>query len=148
MFQKGHKGHWLGKKRKSSHGIFLKGHSVPEKWKEAIRKGVKKISGKNSRFWKGGKTIDKNKYICIYSPKHPNCNSRKYVFEHRLIAEKYLKRYLTKLEVIHHINEITNDNRPENLYLFPNQESHMAYHLLLRNKLIQPITKSNLFLLS
>ncbi|MBU1880828.1 HNH endonuclease, partial [bacterium] len=35
----------------------------------------------------------------------------------RLIAEKILNRYLLKTEVIHHINKIRNDNRPENLYL-------------------------------
>lgn len=69
----------------------------------------------NCPSWKGGrfKTIDG--YIKIYLPSHPNSSSDGYIFEHRLVMEKFLGRYLTKDELVHHLNGIRDDNREENL---------------------------------
>jgi hypothetical protein len=67
-------------------------------------------------------------YILIRKPEHPFANSRGYIMEHRLIAEKFLKRYLLPEETIHHINENCSDNRIENLYLFPTIGKHFSYH--------------------
>jgi len=39
------------------------------------------------------------------------------VFEHILVAEALLRRYLVEGESVHHINGIRDDNRPENLEL-------------------------------
>lgn len=120
--------------------------------KESWNKGKKGLQiswnkgkiGKLSKNWKNGKKHDRNGYIYIYTLEHPfrNCDNR--VAEHRLVAEKILGRYLTKIEIIHHINKITNDNCPENLYLFPNKILHGIYHSLIKSKKIKPITKSNL----
>lgn len=48
-------------------------------------------------------------------------------FEHRLIAEEILGRKLKDDEVVHHINKITNDNRPENLCIMLDH-AHRHYH--------------------
>jgi hypothetical protein len=40
------------------------------------------------------------------------------VFEHILVAEELLRRYLVEGESVHHINGIRDDNRPENLELW------------------------------
>ena len=72
-------------------------------------------SGKTHYNWNGGKRTSSQGYLEIKSPNHPFRNKQNYVPEHRLIVEKHLGRYLTKDEVIHHINEIKTDNRIENL---------------------------------
>lgn len=69
--------------------------------------------------WKGGR-IKVYGYIMISAPDTP----RGYAYEHRLMAEKMLGRPLTKQEVVHHKNGIRDDNRPENLEIFPSHASH------------------------
>ena len=55
-------------------------------------------------------------YYYIYSPEHPAAiKNKRYVAEHRLVAEVKLGRYLSEQEIPHHINGNTLDNRPENI---------------------------------
>jgi len=54
------------------------------------------------------------------------------IYEHHLIMEKHIGRKLKRSEVVHHINNIRDDNRIENLMLFPNNKAHLAYHNYLR----------------
>ena len=55
------------------------------------------------------------------------CHPEGYVLEHRLVMSKKIGRYLTKKEVVHHINGIRNDNRIENL-LLTRSGKHIAEH--------------------
>lgn len=60
--------------------------------------------------------IDKNiGYVRVYCPMHPKANTWGYVYEHRLIAEKMLGRYLTEDEVVHHKDSLRWNNTEENL---------------------------------
>lgn len=48
-------------------------------------------------------------------------------FEHRRVMEEKLGRPLRKGEVVHHINGVPDDNRPENLELAASNGEHQAY---------------------
>jgi hypothetical protein len=50
------------------------------------------------------------------------------ILVHRYFAELKLGRKLYPWEVVHHINRIKTDNRPENLWVFSNQYSHSKIH--------------------
>jgi len=79
--------------------------------------------------YKNGRVNHSSGYVWIYSPNHPNRDNRKYVLEHRLVMEKYLGRYLTIKEVVHHANGIRNDNRIENLILYSSNGEHLSMEL-------------------
>ena len=83
--------------------------------------------GESNWKWKGGR-LNRNGYISLLKPEHPYSDSQGYIFEHRLIMEKIIGRYLKPLELVHHINEIKDDNRPENLMLFADNAEHRRYH--------------------
>lgn len=93
---------------------------------DSSRRGLR---GKKNPKWSGGRRT-KEGYIEVYAPDHPKaCNN--IVYEHRLVVEKHLGRYLASDEVVHHINGIKNDNRIENLVLLTNSE-HLKLHGILR----------------
>jgi hypothetical protein len=72
----------------------------------------------NKSRWIGGKRLDGDGYMLIRDyGHHPNAPKNGYLFEHRLVMEKYLGRYLGKDETVHHINGVRDDNRIENLEL-------------------------------
>jgi hypothetical protein len=51
-------------------------------------------------------------------PDHPRAKRSPYVFEHILVAQELLGRYLEPGESVHHRNGVKNDNHPENLELW------------------------------
>jgi hypothetical protein len=111
------------------------GKSLPEERKNKISNSLKgKYIGENSCNWKDGKRISCGGYILITNYNHPNKTKHGDVFEHRLIMEQYLGRYLNEEEIVHHINEDKQDNRIENLMLFNNDSEHHKYHNQRRKK--------------
>lgn len=83
-------------------------------------------SGEMSANYAGGKYIDDKGYVRVLRPEHPK-NIRGYAYEHRLVMEEYIGRFLEFWETVHHINEIKVDNRLENLFLCTHSE-HSAIH--------------------
>ena len=54
----------------------------------------------------------------IWAPGHPRTGKGRYVFEHILVMERLLGRYMLPEESVHHRNGVKDDNRPENLELW------------------------------
>jgi len=94
--------------------------------------------GKESTNWKGGRNFSYG-YILIYKQDYP-FTVNNYVFEHRLVMEKHLGRYLTKEEVVHHIDFNRENNNINNLHLFPNHSEHINYHYFLRKCVKEALT--------
>lgn len=74
-------------------------------------------AGCRSPFWKGGRVRYRG-YISVRARNHPSARKNGYVFEHRLVMEKKLGRYLLPEESVHHKNGVRDDNREENLELW------------------------------
>lgn len=115
-------------KQKISKSNTGRKYSAAINWKKGKTNRGK--SGKQTTNWKGGKTSDGHGYILIKKHGHPRANKQGYVKEHILIMEKKIGRYLTKNEIVHHINRKRDDNNGSNLKLFTNQKDHIKYHNL------------------
>ena len=79
--------------------------------------------------WKGGIKMMKG-YAYKRTPNHPNGTKHgNYVAVHRLVVEKKLGRYLTKKEVVDHIDGDITNNHPDNLRVFANNAEHLRMTL-------------------
>jgi len=84
--------------------------------------------GKFNHRWKGG--IKKaSGYVYIKNEKHPFATKKGYIKKSRLVMERFLNRYLNKNEIVHHKNNIRNDDRLENLELLMGQSRHLRVHI-------------------
>uniref|UniRef100_A0A6H1ZYT9 Putative homing endonuclease n=1 Tax=viral metagenome TaxID=1070528 RepID=A0A6H1ZYT9_9ZZZZ len=146
-FKKGTQ-NWLGRHHSEESKKKMSESHKGKKLSEATKVKMKQRIREKSSNWKGGQTKTQKGYIYILCPAHPFANSKGYIPEHRLIVEKHLNRYLTKKEIVHHINGIKSDNRIENLYLFASLNAHTSYHTLFNYNpaLVQIILKSNLLI--
>lgn len=90
--------------------------------------------GEHATNWKGGVIHHQGGYIEVRIAKDdffiPMANARGYVFEHRLVMAKHMKRCLLDWEIVHHKNGNRSDNRIENLELLPSRKFHVADTLL------------------
>lgn len=74
----------------------------------------------NFRFMKNG-------YWCVKAPDHPKSYDKGYYYEHILVAENKIGRYLRKGEVVHHIDGDRLNNNPENLEV-TTKSNHSKHH--------------------
>jgi hypothetical protein len=86
------------------------------------------MRGKQSGNYRGGRT-NLYDYILVLVKNHPYCDMRGYVFEHRLVMEKHLGRYLKEDEYIHHIDHNPKNNNINNLLLMSSHAEHRRLHI-------------------
>ena len=110
------------------------------------------LKGKKNASWKTEKKTTNYGYIKIRSLNHPFKDCDGFVFEHRLVAEKYLlnnensieingKLYLKPEYTVHHIDENKKNNNPSNLKIMLKSE-HSKLHIQERiKKQCKPVKK-------
>ena len=91
---------------------------APKQAKSATCAECRTVAGSSNGHWKGGRTRHKAGYIMLRVPGHPRAKNGGYVFEHILVMEDMLGRYLYPEETVHHRNGVKDDNRPANLELW------------------------------
>jgi predicted RNA-binding Zn-ribbon protein involved in translation (DUF1610 family) len=81
--------------------------------------------GKEHHNWKGG-VIRSSGYVFIHKPDHPRANRDGYVREHILVWEETHDKPLPKGWIVHHLNGVKSDNRPQNLLGLPNRKHYLV----------------------
>lgn len=88
-----------------------------------------RASGSRNAMWRGGRSIASNGYVLIrVGTDHHLSDVRGYAYEHRLVAEKAIRRKLKPGELVHHKNGDRQDNRRKNLEVVASQAEHLLRH--------------------
>jgi endogenous inhibitor of DNA gyrase (YacG/DUF329 family) len=66
--------------------------------------------------------MDQHGYVMVWEPDHPNRSLKGWQYEHRLVTEKSIGRYLASEEVIHHRDGCKSNNDPANLEIMDAKE--------------------------
>ena len=74
-----------------------------------------KLAFQNGRKGDGRFQDSRDGYVYILKPEHHRADNRGYIREHILVWEEVNRKPLPKGWVVHHLNGIKGDNRPENL---------------------------------
>ena len=125
---------------------YLRKHNIPvrsssEAHKLALQTGNRwPPRGDRNPNWKGGRKKHGD-YIVIYQPGHPRTYTKGYVPEHILVWEQVHNRPLPPEWVVHHLNGIKSDNRPENLAGLPSKKH--VHILAVKAKRIRELEVKN-----
>jgi hypothetical protein len=88
-------------------------------------------TGENHHGWRGGRRVNGEGYALVLLPRdhwlRGMADPYGYVREHRLVMAQHLGRPLDPAEIVHHVNEIADDNRIENLQVVTRGE-HRRIH--------------------
>ncbi len=92
------------------------------------------------------KKYNKDGYVVIRRPNHPNATNYGWVLQHRLVVENKIGRYLLPNEIIHHVNEKRSDNRINNLIIVSKKQHSIIHSKFNYNDVIdEGVTMDELF---
>lgn len=99
-----------------------KGRTASERCGRCCRTGARHSS------WKGGRLKNAKGYARVWVSRkdffRTMADRDGYVLEHRLVMAKHLNRCLLSWEIVHHKNGVRDDNRLDNLEVFPGLYRH------------------------
>jgi len=106
----------------------LKEYGLMRTFAEAF--AISKMKGRRKRSSsEPGKVIRGPRgYVLVKCPGHHKADNHNYVYEHVLVWEEYHHKELPEGHIIHHLNGIKNDNRPENLAAMPRKKHAKIHH--------------------
>lgn len=87
--------------------------------------------GEGNHQFQSGRRVDPDGYVLVTAPSdHPHARQRtnrktKLMYEHRLVAEQSLGRYLRPEEVVDHKDGLHLHNAPTNLRVFASNAEHL-----------------------
>jgi hypothetical protein len=94
------------------------------------------LMGERNHQWNGGKYLNDLGYIMIHLPNYPRARSTGYVPEHIFVFEMFHQCCILEWGVVHHINGIKTDNRPDNLMLVTNRQHRLIHSTKIHNNVI------------
>lgn len=105
-------------------------------------------SGSLHHKWNGGRKKHPEGYVYVLKKGHPRSTKDGYVLEHILVMEEYLGRPLKYFgqnhpdnEIVHHLNEIKDDNRIENLVVVL-RKCHIKHHCKIPSSIKEEVFKT------
>lgn len=143
---------WLSKNNRGAiHGMYGKHHTEEARRKMSRAALESAKTGASNHNWKGGRYKVRG-YVMVALRSLPpeeqtrfasmaSRSSGKYIPEHRLVMARQLGRPLEPKEVVHHLNGVKDDNRPENLELKQPSEHTDAYWQLVAE--VQSLRREN-----
>jgi len=89
--------------------------------------------------WKGGRSVASNGYVLVrVGVGHHLADVRGYAYEHRVVAEEKVGRRLLPGEHVHHKDENTANNHPDNLVVMASAAEHRLAHRSAERQLRMP----------
>ena len=147
---------WRGK-RKHSYWVLVEcsGCGMP---RFTMAASIKKSHGKNycrkcqtkhvsTLLGRSGRRLKYKTYgpITIYAPHHPGA-SKGYVYEHRIVVEKDIGRFLLPNEFVHHIDCDDTNNKLDNLFVVSSSQHkriHAGFETCIKQLLAMKVLRFN-----
>lgn len=115
---------WSEDRRRAA-SLARRGRKLPPEHCRAISESLR---GEKNPSWRGGRHLDVQGYVRLANGSRSNRP-----LEHRVVMAYHIGRELLPGEQVHHANDVSSDNRRENLWLFPDFTAHMHWHWMLHS---------------